>query len=367
MKLKIGFVTVLGIIVTVLFLSSCDAIGGSYAIPTAILDERVPTMTQAAKVATQSALELQSSQAKAQAQEIDAQRTQLAAELERERREMTQIVLAVTQTADTSRIMATQAALIQETERAWGIVVAQLTETAENAKQTEAVSDAKATSTAVFVATQDAMYVAQQEAINRAQIAQAEAEKEKIELAIERQRAINEFSAYVPLILMAVFLALIGFLIITYTKNAQTQPIYDADGNLTAIIRRDGSKIQLIQPGRAVQPVIVIDGSKVESPLLSDGISQLATTGRDQMLHTIRSAGMAENALPAGVYKSVVDETTKPIEGQIIQNQLLNGHQIKVVEAKQLKAWVTDVNHRLVEEIIDAEAEFMDENGEDDD
>lgn len=359
-------------------LMACSAISSSipaqYAIPT---NPQAATMTQVAKEATQSALELKSSEAKATAQEIDAQRTQIAADLAKERREMTQVVLSVTQTAEYVRVKATedaisaeryatQAASAKETERVWAVYSAQMTETAEDAKQTEAVSNAIATSTAVWSATQDAIYVDQQSALAKAQIAEAEAQKQRIELAVERQRAINEFSAYIPLVIIAVVLIFIGFIAITYMNNAKSQVVYDADGNLTAIVRRDGKKLQLIQPGRAVQPVIIVDGSDIKSPMLSDTISQIATTGRDQMLSTIRSAGNAENALPAGIYKSVISETNRPIDGEIIENKLLDGGQtIKIVEARQLRAWLTDVNKQLVEEVIDADTTFIDDEESD--
>ena len=370
MKKTLSIFIVILAIIGVLALSSCSSAENPYALPTSI---NAPTQTQVAVVATQSALELESAQAKAQAQVIDAQRTSIASDLKQEQAQMTQAVLKVTQTIEAQKVyatedaiarivQATQVASAKETERSWAIVVANMTQEANNLYGTQVVNGNIATATAQWRATEDALYIAQQEKINEAMIAQADAEKRSIELAVERQQAVNEIMAYMPIIILGLFL-LITVIVLFFMLSNDTKLIKDPDGNLTAIVQKRGNTISVIQPGRAVNPVVIVEKNFVTSPQLSDNVSQLSTTRIDQMLQTIRSAGNADNALPSGAYRNIIDETAKHtplLPGETNQNPMLAGQGIKLIEANQIRAWLTDVNDQLTGEIIDAE--YPDEN-----
>lgn len=350
-------------------LSSCSA-GSKYAVPT---NESAPQWTQSAVEATQSALEVQSSEAKLQAQEADAQRTQIAADLAKERRQMTEVVLHVTQTVEAQKISATQAAIariVQATEHAsaqstqWAqqVYANNLEATQISARKTETIIDNRATATAQWQATQDSLFVASQKSINDAMIAEAQAEEKRIQLTLERQRAVNDIMAYFPIIISVVILVFLGILLWQY-MNRSTKLITDQDGNLTGIVQINGDQLRLVQPGRAVQPVVIVDHGRVKSPRLSDGISQLATTQRDQALQAIKSMGNAENVLPSGVAGTYVKEMSN--QTPQLPQSFDNNNGITVVDANSIKAWLKDINHQIAGEVIDAEVNYLDDGGDD--
>jgi hypothetical protein len=247
-------------------------------------------------------------------------------------------------TASAEAAQSTQSALLlyaqlTATERAW-----QATATADSANAT---STAAGTATAITwqsTATQSALNATGTvDAAGAAAIATIQAaEAERVLLALERERMMNQVKAVTPwLVTIALFCGAFGLGLVFFWRRAKITIISrDKYGDTPRVIIHQAGHAIAYDPDRAFGPILDVqpDGKPL-MPAVAHPELQSGVTTRDQAIDLAR-------ALPAHNRRGL----RHLLQPQAQQALPANVPQIEVVDAEQVRPWLEEVQTKLLTE-----------------
>ena len=181
-----------------------------------------------------------------------------------------------------------------------------------------------------------------------AQVTALHGQAVSVELAVERERAMNNIWAVTPW--AALVLVLIVFSVVAL-RRSRVRPIFrDPRGDAPLLIV-DG---KIYDADRNPQPLLDLSGKKPVIPALTDPALQAATTARDQMidLATRGETGAPEQGRRQGLAKRMADHGLPP--GQ---------PDISVISAEASRPLLRDVLPGIVRDTIDVDIFDEDEKG----
>jgi len=234
----------------------------------------------------------------------------------------------------------TQQAIETATERAWQITgwtaTAAVEQTATSANGT---ATARAwTPTPNFTATVESAQAA-------AQATALHGEAVSVELAIERERMMNEVQAVAPWVALVVVLTFTLFMAYRWSKVRPVQRDERGDAPLLII---DG---KVYDADRNPYPLVDLSGPKPQIPALTAPEIQSATTARDQMID------LATRGKPGQT-----PQRKTLAQKMATQNILPPPAQIRVLPAEQARPLLGDVIPGIVRDAIETDLNAQGEN-----
>lgn len=163
-----------------------------------------------------------------------------------------------------------------------------------------------------------------------------------VELAVERERAMNNIWAVTPW--LALVLVLIVFSVVAL-RRSRVRPIFrDLRGDAPLLIV-DG---KIYDADRNPQPLLDLSGKKPVIPVLTDPVLQAATTARDQMI----------DLATRGSQRNEADKQMKQMLPPLPAQPPIN-----VLSAEESKPLLRDVLPGIVRDTVDVDIFDEDEKG----
>lgn len=230
----------------------------------------------------------------------------------------------------------TQQAIEIATERAWTITgwtaTAAIEQTVTSANGT--ATAAAWTATPNFTATVEAAQAA-------AQATALHGQAVSVELAIERERMMNEVQAVAPWAVLVVALTFTLFIAYRWSKVRPVQRDERGDAPLLII---DG---KVYDADRNPYPLADLSGPKPQIPALTSPELQSATTARDQMID-LATRGSFSGPQRRSAARRLTNSQPAPHPGQPTLPP------IEVVDAVEVREWIDEAEQKL---LIDGGAE----------